>query len=351
MLHSHGRAHSVSTFRSRHAERTRDPAVQQWPQQRRVGRRSGQHSPVSMSQSTGSSRSSHTQPSSSRRHSTGLRLFNDDSEDWENVSETGKWAEDESTGLSQEQTLVAVGVALTVAAGVGIALAAAANAAGVDISPGNLLALAQHERPADLLRLAVTTIQDQGRLGYVYFGLLYVVAEVLAIPAIPLTASSGYLFGLAGGCSVVLVSATIAAAISFMLGRSFLRKWVEGKLGDNARFKALDKAIAKEGFKIILLLRLSPIFPFALSNYLYGLTSVDFWQFLGASMLGFTPGTIAYVYGGGQVGTILGGTATLPWYAYAIGAAFALGSIKYVGDLATKAVAEIEPGISSDSDI
>lgn len=67
---------------------------------------------------------------------------------------------------------------------------------------------------------------------------------------------------------------------------------------DNSRFLAIDKAIGKEGFKIILLLRLSPIFPFALSNYFYGVTAVGFTEYMAGTMLGFFPGTLAYVYGG-----------------------------------------------------
>lgn len=76
------------------------------------------------------------------------------------------------------------------------------------------------------------------------------------------------------------------------------RQQVEGLLDENPKFKAMDKAIAKEGFKVILLLRLSPIFPFALSNYLYGVTSVDFLEYMVATLIGFFPGTLAYVYGG-----------------------------------------------------
>lgn len=76
------------------------------------------------------------------------------------------------------------------------------------------------------------------------------------------------------------------------------RRQVEGLLEDNPRFMAIDKAIGKEGFKIILLLRLSPIFPFALSNYFYGVTAVGFTEYMSGTMLGFFPGTLAYVYGG-----------------------------------------------------
>lgn len=73
------------------------------------------------------------------------------------------------------------------------------------------------------LASSVTKIEQLGPMGAVYFGLLYVMAEVLIIPALPLTTAAGYLFGVAGGTAVVLVSATIAAAISFQLGRTLLR--------------------------------------------------------------------------------------------------------------------------------
>lgn len=199
---------------------------------------------------------------------------------------------------------------------------------------------------SDFLKQVVSTIKEEGPTGYLWFSLLYVTAEVLAVPALPLTASAGYLFGLEGGTAVVLFSATIAAGISFQLGRTYLRKWIERTVGSNPKFRAVDAAIAKEGFKIILLLRLSPIFPFALSNYLYGLTSVPFWPYLSASMLGFLPGTIAYVYGGGRVGQLVDGAGDgLPWQSLLVGLAFAAASIKIVGDIAMKAIAEIEPGI------
>merc|ERR1711865_493994 len=78
---------------------------------------------------------------------------------------------------------------------------------------------------------------------------------------------------------IVLLSASIAAAISFTIGRTLLRDYVEGVLVDYPKFAKLDRAIGREGFKLMLLLRLSPIFPFALSNYLYGATSINFTSF------------------------------------------------------------------------
>ena len=119
-----------------------------------------------------------------------------------------------------------------------------------------------------------------------YFFGVYVAAEVLALPAVPLTASAGYLFGVAPGTAVVLLAAAVAASVSFLIGRTIGRDWILQVASGNDRFRALDSVISQEGFKIVLLLRLSPLFPFALSNYLYGLTSVPFWDYFWGTLLG-----------------------------------------------------------------
>lgn len=182
-----------------------------------------------------------------------------------------------------------------------------------------------------------------GPVGALYFGLAYTIAEVLAIPAIPLTASAGYLFGPVEGTSVVLLSASIAASISFVIGRTLLRDYVEKVLEDYPKFAKLDKAIGKEGFKLMLVLRLSPIFPFALSNYLYGASSINFQAFFWGTLLGFTPGTIAYVCTGAFGKALqLGGGSNYPWYYYAGGLAILGGFIKVLADTASRVVEEME---------
>jgi len=197
--------------------------------------------------------------------------------------------------------------------------------------------------PTETLENAVSSISSMGPLGVFYFCVIYVIAEILAIPAFPLTASAGYLFGVKEGTLAVLFSASIAAAVSFVIGRTLLRDYVEGVLEENPKFKQLDKAIGKEGFKLMLLLRLSPIFPFALSNYLYGATSVRFWPYFFGTMLGFTPGTIAYVYTGevGKALTLESATAE-PWYVYLGGLALISGFVKIAADVATGIIDDLE---------
>lgn len=197
--------------------------------------------------------------------------------------------------------------------------------------------------PTSSLEAVVESVKSMGALGYLYFGAAYTLAEILAIPAIPLTASAGYLFGLRDGTIVVLLSASIAAAISFIVGRTFLREYVEKTLNDFPKFKKLDRAIGEEGFKLMLLLRVSPIFPFALSNYFYGATRIGFWPFFWGTMIGFSPGTIAYVYTG-EIGKALtlDSAGSEPWYVYVGLLAVFSGFLKVIADVATDIIDKME---------
>ena len=185
-----------------------------------------------------------------------------------------------------------------------------------------------------------------GTLGPLYFGVAYTIAEILAIPAIPLTASAGYLFGPVQGTGVVLLSASVAAAVSFVIRRTLLRDYVESVLEQYPKFAKIDRAIGKEGFKLMLLLRLSPIFPFALSNYLYGASSINFNAFFWGTLFGFAPGTAAYVYTG-YVGKALtdGGESAYPWFVYAGGLTIFAGILKVLADTATRVVEEMEEDV------
>ena len=199
--------------------------------------------------------------------------------------------------------------------------------------------------PGAALDRVVELTDSMGPLGIAYFGVAYCIAEILAIPAIPLTASAGYLFGPFKGTAIVLLSASVAAGVSFAIGRTFLRDYIEGLLKEYPKFNKLDRAIGREGFKLMLLLRLSPVFPFALSNYLYGATSINFSAFFFGTLLGFAPGTAAYVYTG-YIGKALTGDAgnsdVYPWYVYLGGLSLFAGLLKVVADTATRVVQEIE---------
>ena len=124
----------------------------------------------------------------------------------------------------------------------------------------------------------------------------YIVACVLLLPGGILTLAAGFLFGVVTGTITVSVGSTLGASAAFLVGRTFARDWVRKKVSNRPKFAAIDRAVGEQGFKIVLLTRLSPIFPFNMLNYAYGLTGVKLRQYFLASWIGMLPGTIAYCY-------------------------------------------------------
>ncbi|HKI33700.1 MAG TPA: TVP38/TMEM64 family protein [Gemmataceae bacterium] len=146
----------------------------------------------------------------------------------------------------------------------------------------------------------VDWVQGLGWWGALVFGLVYAVAG-LAIPGSILTLGAGFAFGVVFGTVVVSLSSVTTAVLAFWLGRTLFRAWVAAKVAANPKFRALDQAVAENGFKIVFLTRLSPVFPFTLLNYTFGLTKVRFRDYLIASWIGMLPGTVLYVYLGSAI--------------------------------------------------
>lgn len=252
----------------------------------------------------------------------------------------------DETDSNSQSLLLGSGVALAVVSALFLAFPEGTDPSAIGTTVVTQVTTAKEilADPGTALENVVELTDSMGNLGMVYFGVAYCIAEILAVPAIPLTASAGYLFGPLKGTAVVLFSASIAAGVSFQIGRTLLRDFVEDKLKDYPKFAKIDKAIGREGFKLMLLLRLSPVFPFALSNYLYGASSINFPAFFGGTLLGFAPGTLAYVYTG-YVGKALTGDAggdVYPWYVYLGGLALFGGLLKVIADTATNVIEEIE---------
>ena len=112
----------------------------------------------------------------------------------------------------------------------------------------------------------------------------YIGATVAFVPGSVLTLFAGAIFGLVNGTLYVFIAATIGATLAFLVARYVAREAIENRIQDNQRFAAIDRAVEREGFKIVLLLRLSPIFPFNLLNYALGLTGVRFTDYVFASI-------------------------------------------------------------------
>jgi len=144
-------------------------------------------------------------------------------------------------------------------------------------------------------------IQSLGVWGPVLLAVAYVLATVLMVPGTILTLGAGFAFGLVQGTLAVSIGSTLGALLAFLVGRTAARDFVEQKAKQFPKFAAVDRAVEQAGFKIVLLTRLSPAFPFNVLNYLFSITRVRTRDYFLASWIGMIPGTIMYVYFGTAV--------------------------------------------------
>jgi uncharacterized membrane protein YdjX (TVP38/TMEM64 family) len=199
----------------------------------------------------------------------------------------------------------------------------------------------------DALKDALTWVDSLGALAPLAFIAIYNVATVLLIPGSVLTLGSGILFGLGWGTLYVVVAATLGATIAFWIGRNFARGWVSRQLEKYPEFEAIDRAVAGQGFKIVALVRLSPLFPFNLLNYAFGITQVSLRDYVLGSV-GMIPGTILYVYLGSLLGNIamIGSktgaidpqTEKIQWITKIVGLGITIAVSAYITRVAKKAL-------------
>ena len=140
-----------------------------------------------------------------------------------------------------------------------------------------------------------TWMKGSGQAAPLIFVGLYAAGTVLFVPGSVMTIAAGILFGF-WAIPVVSAGATLGAALAFLVARYLARERVAKLIAANEKFRAVDKAVGERGGKLIGLLRLSPVIPFNLSNYFFGLTNVGFWPYVFASWLGMLPGCCLYVY-------------------------------------------------------
>lgn len=174
-------------------------------------------------------------------------------------------------------------------------------------------------------------IEALGPLGPLVVIVAYVLLTVLLIPGSALTLGTSTIFGLWKGLVIVLIGANLGALSSFLLARTTMREKVARWAEANPSFAALDRAIGQNGFKMVFLARLSPVFPFTLLNYLLGLTNVRTPAYILANLVGMLPGTFLYVYLGATAGDALTGNM-------ATGTTWGQQGLKVIGLLATVAI-------------
>jgi uncharacterized membrane protein YdjX (TVP38/TMEM64 family) len=127
---------------------------------------------------------------------------------------------------------------------------------------------------------------------------------LLLLPVSLMTMLAGFLFGLAQGFVVVWVASLVASTAAFWIGRSFARPWIERKIHRKTTFIAIDRAIARKGFLVVLLTRLVMVLPYPALNYSLGLTSVSPKDYLLATNIGSIPPFFLFVYLGTTVSDI-----------------------------------------------
>ncbi len=200
--------------------------------------------------------------------------------------------------------------------------------------------------PQILLRNALQWIESLGLVGGIAFIAIYIAASVAFLPGSILTLGAGVVFGVFLGAVYVFIGATIGAIAAFLVGRYLARGWISKKIEGNQKFAAIDKAVAREGFKIVLLTRLSPVFPFNLLNYAFGITGVSLKDYALGS-IGMIPGTVMYVYIGSLAGDLAKiGTEDQPtnpvvqWTIRIIGFMATVAVTIYVTRVARQALAE-----------
>ncbi len=198
-----------------------------------------------------------------------------------------------------------------------------------------------------MLQDALIWIQSLGAVGAIVFIAVYGLATVLFIPGTLLTLGGGVIFGVVLGSIYVFLGATLGATLAFLVGRYIARGWVSKKIENNQKFSAIDTAVAREGLKIVFLTRLSPVFPFILLNYAFGVTQVSLKDYV-LGCAGMIPATILYVYLGALAGSLATvGTSSVSnevqavqWIFRIVGLLATIAVTLYVTRIARKALQE-----------
>ena len=199
----------------------------------------------------------------------------------------------------------------------------------------------------DMLPDWLRWVEDNMAVGAFAYIAVYVAATVLLIPASFLSLAAGAIFKLWLGIVVVWTGATVGQTLAFLVGRYLLRDWVEGLAKKHPKWRAVDRALLKEGWKVILLVRLAPVLPYSAMNYILSISAVEFRAYAVMSAIGIIPGVLLFVYIGSLARNVsevingdrgIDGTAGL--VTIVVSGVFILALIAVVGRMAKRAIAE-----------
>lgn len=192
-------------------------------------------------------------------------------------------------------------------------------------------------------------IEQSGWIGWVWFIALYALSCVLFLPGSVLSFGAGAVYGFWAGTLLVSLASVAGALANFVSTRYLLRGWMERKFAASRKFRALDHATRSDGFKLVLLTRLSPILPHSLVSCAFGLSRIGLGRYLLASWIGFLPLSAAYAYGGAVVGRAAkGGLHQGPWawLAYSLELAITVLLSIWITHIAHKALKSYAPEVA-----
>ena len=185
-------------------------------------------------------------------------------------------------------------------------------------------------------------VRHLGLWGMVVFAIAYVIVVVVLAPAAAMSIAAGLIFGV-WGIPLVVAAAAVGANITFLLSRHIFREKVRTMVLARPWFEAVDQAVKDEGWKVVALLRLSPLVPFGLQNYVFGVTAVGGIPYALATLFGIIPGTALYVYLGTMGHVALDGSegSELKFAFLAAGLGASVVAIVFIGRRAKARLARI----------
>ena len=193
---------------------------------------------------------------------------------------------------------------------------------------------------------ALAWVEAQGAWGPIIVFAMVVVAVVFILPGIVFTLGSGFLFGVVTGATVIILATTLGAAIAFLIARYFFSEGAQDYLRNHERLAIIQRELAGHGWKVVMLTRLVPFFPFKLSNYFFGITDFNFRDFIVGTFLGIIPYSLLNVYIGSlasDLATIGQGErsrTTLEWIIYGLGFLAAVVAVFQLTRIARQALAK-----------
>jgi uncharacterized membrane protein YdjX (TVP38/TMEM64 family) len=179
-------------------------------------------------------------------------------------------------------------------------------------------------------------LDELGWAGVLLFAGLYVLATILLVPMWTFTVAAGALFGVAWGFVLVAISATAGATVAFLLSRYALRERVKKYFARNALLRTVNRALRGASWKVVLLLRVSPLVPFGIQNYFFGVSRVTLPQYVVGTALGEIPGIVVYLWLGATGRAVLGGGSPAEWGLLGAGIVATIAAAWLIGRTAKK---------------